>query len=213
MSDFLWTSILNYSIWIPAILALIRFRSVISRFYPFLIVILLGALNEVLSVFYVFNAGSNAVSSNIYVLLEFFLILLQFYKWNKSACRKLLLLGVAGFSIWIADNLILHTLERNNSLFRVSYSFMIILISVDRISKIVIFEKAVLFKNAMFGLCFVFAFYFSCKAFVESFDMFAIGLSTELLQNLMKLMTFVNFISNLLYSLVILWIPKNRSYT
>ncbi len=213
MSDFVWTSVLHYSIWIPAILALVRFRSVIVNFYPFLLLIWLGALNEIFSVFIVLNSGSNAISSNIYVLLEYCLILLQFYKWNESAFRKFLLLGLLGVSIWTVDNLMIHNLERNNSVFRVYYSFIIIFLSIDRTSKIVIFEKGSLLKNATFGLCIVFGFYFTFKAFVESFNMFSMGLSTELLQNLMKLMSFVNFISNLLYALVILWIPKNRNYT
>lgn len=213
MSDFFFTGVLNSSIWVPAILGLVRFRSVIDQFYPFLMIVWLGALNEVLSVSFILSSGSNAISSNIYVLLEFCLILLQFYKWNESAFRKFLFLGLFGMSIWMVDNLIIHNLERNNSLFRVSYSFLIIFLSIDRISKIVIFEKGSLLKNATFWLCIVFGFYFTFKAFVESFNMFTMGMSTELLQNLMKLMSYVNFISNLLYTLVILWIPKNRNYT
>lgn len=212
MWDFFWQSILNYSIMIPVVISAIRFRFMDKDFLPFVLMIWLGALNELLSFFLIINTGSNTVNSNIYVLLEFGLILYQFYKWNPASSRKMIGLGILGGACWIVDNLLFHTLDRNNSLFRAAYSFIIVLLSVDRINKIVIFEKIYLWKNAIFGLCLIFVLYFSCKSFVEVFNMFTVGLKLPFFQNLWKLLAIVNFISNFLYALVILWIPKNQNY-
>lgn len=212
MWDFFWRSLMNHSILIPVILIGFRFRYLDKDYLPFLLMIFLGACNEVLSLILIIQTGSNTVNANIYVLLEFGLILYQFYIFSPASLKRILGLGILGFIIWMTDNLMIHTLERNNSLFRAAYSFIIVLLSANRINKIVIFEKVYLWRNAALGLCFIFSFYFSCKAFVETFNLFSVGLNVSFLQNLWKTMAIVNFISNFLYALVILWIPKNQNY-
>src|SRR6185312_6137737 len=128
--------VVNYSIAIPAVLAIIRFKHVQGAFYPLVFLIWLGLANESLSIAMVFSTGSNTVNANLFVLAEFLLLLLQFFLWDTGSRRKYFLAAGLGIAIWITDNLVLNTLSQNNSLFRAAYSFILLLFSISQISKI-----------------------------------------------------------------------------
>ena len=213
MNIFIIDIVINFSIVIAAIIGVIRFKSVLAAYYPFLFLIWLGLLNETLSIILIYTVKSNAVNSNTFVLLEYALILLQFYRWNGNSRKKYYWLACFGFAVWIADNFIINTITENNSLFRVFYSFVIVFFSIDQVNKIIIFEKGSLLKNAMFIICITFLFYYGCNAFVEAFNMFHVGLSDGLLENLWIILYFVNFIANLIYALAILCIPTKQKFT
>ena len=204
---------LNHSIVIPAILGLVRFRHILSTFYPFIWLIWLGTLNETLSLLMIHTRGSNTVNSNVFVLLEYLLILLQFFKWNNRGRRTYLVLAALGVGVWIADNAIIHHIYNNNSLFRVCAAFTILFISIDQANKVMIFEPGKLWKNAIFLVCLAFVFYFGLKAFIEAFNVFPMELAHEFLLKLWSILYFVNCITNLFYAAAILCIPTKQELT
>lgn len=213
MNNYVISIVLNHSIIIAAIAGLVAFRRIIKSFYPFVFLIWLGLINESLSLVLIYNNGNNAVSSAIFVLLEFGLILYQFYLWNRGNSKKYYLFAMAGLVTWILDNFILNSITQNNSLFRVFYSFVIIFFSIDQLNKILIYEKGRLLKNAGFIICLTFLFYYGCKAFVEAFNMFHLGISDVFLRNLWITLYFINGISNLLYAIAIICIPTKEEFT
>ena len=213
MDNYIIRVVFNHSIIIAVIIAMIRFKSIISDYYPFIFVIWLGLVNESLSLIMIYSTRSNAINSNVFVLLEYGLILFQFYKWNDSNSKKYYLLAGLGLLIWIADNFIINSIAQNNSLFRVFYSFVIVFFSIDQVNKMIIYEKGVLLKNAMFIICITFLFYYGCKAFVEAFNVFHSALSNMLLKNLWIILYFVNVIANVLYALAILCLPTKQKFT
>ena len=213
MSSFLLEIALNYSILIAAIIGIIRFKSIIRDYYPFIFIIWLGVFNETLSLVLIFTLGRNTVNSNIFVLLEYLLIVYQFYKWNnKKGLKKYVILALLGLAVWSADNLVLNSITHNNSLFRAFYSFLVVFFSIDQVNKLVIYERGPLFKNPMFIICITFLLYYGFKAFVESYNLFHLGLSKTLLRDLWIILYFVNGIANLLYALAVLWIPMKVKF-
>jgi hypothetical protein len=213
MSSFLLEIALNYSILIAAIIGIIRFKSIIRDYYPFIFIIWLGVFNETLSLVLIFTLGRNTVNSNIFVLLEYLLIVYQFYKWNnKKGLKKYVILALLGLAVWSADNLVLNSITHNNSLFRAFYSFLVVFFSIDQVNKLVIYERGPLFKNPMFIICITFLLYYGFKAFVESYNMFHLGLSKTLLRDLWIILYFVNGIANLLYAIAVLWIPTKVKF-
>lgn len=211
MNYFILSFILHFSIFIPAVSAAVKYQRIEKEFHPFIWILWVGACNEVLSLVLIVKYGSNTVSSNVYVLVEAILFLYLFCKWESCTRRKIRLFFLLVLGVWIADNLILNTLFRNNSFFRVFYSFLILFLSIGTVNKIVIFDKSVLWKSGKFILSVIFIFYFTCRTFVETFNAVKVGFNFPFLQNLWMLLAFVNFISNILYFLVILWIPKKRT--
>ena len=204
--------VINYSILIAAIIGIIRFKSIIRDYYPFIFMIWLGVLNETLSLIFIFTVGSNTFNSNIFVLLECLLILYQFYRWNDNGIKKYAILALIALGIWIADNLVLNSITDNNSLFRAFYSFLVVFFSIDQVNKLIIYERGPLLKNSMFIICITFLLYYGFKAFVESYNMFHLGLSKTLLRDLWIILYFVNGIANLLYALAVLWIPTKVKF-
>lgn len=212
MHSFLVSIVVNFSIAIPALLAVIRFKHIHRSFYPLIFLIWLGLANESLSIVMVVSTGSNTANANIFVLAEFLLLLLQFYSWNTGSSKKYILFASLGVAVWITDNLVLNTLSQNNSLFRALYSFAILLFSIEQTGKIVAWEKEPLLKNAIFIFCIAFLFYYGCKAFVEMMNAFHTGLDRQILWNFWIVMYFVNALSNIFYAIAILCIPTRKEF-
>src|SRR5690606_30485659 len=102
------------------------------NYLPFILLIWIGLFNEVISTIFIFSTHSNTINSNIYVLIEYSLLLFQFYKWKgieRNKCCYLILLGIV---VWIIDNVILNSVRTNNSIFRIFYSFAVILLSINQ---------------------------------------------------------------------------------
>jgi len=213
MNGYVLNIVFNHSISIAAIIAIIRFKAIPENFYPFIFFIWAGFVNETLSLILILTVNTNTVNSNIYVLIEYSLILLQFYKWNGYFNKRYYFLFVPGLFIWIADNLILHTISGNNSIFRIYYSFVIVLLGLNQINKLTLHESRSLIKNAIFLICMTFLIYYSCKAFVEVFNAFHLGLSDEFNRSVFMILYFANLISNLIYSIAIICIPANQEST
>ena len=213
MHNYVVSIILNHSITLAAIIGIARFRSIAPAYYPFLCIIWLGFLNESLSLFIIYNNRSNAVNSNVFVLAEYLLTLLQFYKWNNHLARRYYAAALAGVIVWVADNFTLHSISDNNSLFRVYYSLAVVFLSINQVNKLIIYEKGSLLKNATFIICIAFLFYFGCKAFIEAFNVLRFGLSDMFLRNLWIILYFVSFITNLIYAIATLCIPAKQEFT
>lgn len=212
MHHYILALVLSYSVLFGAIAGIIRFKYIIRDFYPFLFVIFLGAVNELISTVRIYNVGTNAINGNVYVLVEYLLIIYQFFKWDLFRRRFLFFLAAAGIFIWATDNFILNSIVQNNSLFRTFYSLVIVMLSTNELSKLLVYERGPLIKNATFLICITFLFYYGCKAFVEAFNAFHLGFSHNLLWNLWIILYFVNAIANLLYAIAILWIPRKREF-
>lgn len=212
MHHYIYSIVLNYTIVIAAIAGIIRFKYILSDVYPFLFIIFVGTINELISTARIHNMGSNAINSNVYVLLEYLLVMYQFFKWDLFTLRSFALLAAAGLVMWLTDNFVLNTIVQNNSLFRSFYSFVIVILSTNQLSKLLVYERGPLFKNATFIICITFLIYYGCKAFVEAFNAFHIGFSYDLLWNLWIILYFVNAIANILYAIAILCIPRKREF-
>ena len=213
MHNYTLTIFLNHSIILAAVLSLVRYKVIKRSYYPFIFLIWLGLVNESISLLLAYTIRNNALNSNVFVLLEYFTVLYQFYKWNEGdGGRKYFVLACVGVMIWTADNFIINAITQNNSLFRACSSLIIVFLTVGQLSKIIVFQRGMLLKNAMFIICITFLFYFSCKAFVESLNAFHLGLSRRVLGNLWVMLYFVNFISNLLYAIAVLCIPMKHKF-
>jgi len=204
--------VFNYSIVIAAIIAIFRFKSIMADYYPFIFFIWLGLFNEILSLLLIYNYESNTVNSNLYVLVEYLLLLWQFYKWSDNGSKRYYWLAGIGIAVWIADNFIINTIFHNNSVFRVFYSFIIIFFSIDKVNNLLVFEYSNLLKHPVFITCIAFTFYYGFKAFVESFNMVHLGLNPVILKDLWIILYFVNGTANLLYAIAVLCIPKKIKF-
>src|SRR4051812_17840838 len=63
-------NISSFSILVPGVIGLFRFRRIDPSFLPFLYLVWVGALNEVLSYILVINGRHTIFNNNVYALLE-----------------------------------------------------------------------------------------------------------------------------------------------
>lgn len=213
MNYFAISVISSFSIAIAAIIGVLKYKPVLKEYRPFIIFIWLGLLNETISLIFVFWRKNNSINSNIYVLLEFVLLLYIFYLWNSGKLKQVytsLLIG--GLCIWIIDNILLHSLSERNSLFRVYYSFTVVLLSINHINKLFVFNRKNLFKNAMFLIYLTFIVYYSYKTFIEVFYIFHIHFSTYFYTRIVLFLLLINFVANLAYAIALLCIPKKQEF-
>lgn len=213
MNGFTINILLNHSIIIAALLGMIRFKSIASDFHPFLWLIWIGVVNETLSLVFIYSFGSNAVNSNIYVLIEYGLVLFQFYRWNREYLKVCRLLAIVGLLIWILDDCLLNNISENNSVFRIFYSVVIVLLSVMEVNRIIINERKMIMGNAIFIICVTFLVYYGCKAFVEVFNAFQMELSKQFNRSMFRILYAANLFSNIMYAISILCMPRKQEFT
>lgn len=160
--------------------------------------------------------GSNALNSNIYVLVEGLLLLVIFYHWSFQTrqSRNWYIAGAVLFTIiWALDNLYLHSPNRFNSIYRIIYSLVIVFLAVNQMNREIYHERGAIFRNATFLICTVFVFYYCYRVIFEVFYLYNFGLGRNFYLNLYTILIVINFISNLVYTLAVIWIPTKLRFT
>lgn len=205
----------SYSIVLAAIIGLIRFNKLDKAYIPFILLVWAGLFNEIISTVSINLLRSNAVNSNIYVLLEAMLILWFFKNLKLFEKRKNLFYLIAFFYIllWVTDNFYFSSITQFSSYFGIGYSIITVLMSTQVINKLFLEEKARLNKNAVFVIMIGFIVFFTYKALIEIFWVYGLNASTSFRLQVYRIMSYINLSVNLMFALAILWIPRKREYT
>ena len=203
----------GFSIAIPALIGILRSKSIEPAYYPFLILICVGLINEVLNFFLIRAHYSNKVNSNIYSLAESLLIVLFFKRLGLFERSTWFFYANVCFFIllWLFDNFILF--ERFSSYFTVITSFVYVLMSITMINRLIVGEIKILTTNPVFIICIGFILFFTCALIVGIFWIYGLNASNEFLLQVYLIKTSINIVVNLIYAFAILWMPKKREYT
>lgn len=184
-----------------------------KRYLPFALICWTGLVNESTSYYLIMNQGNNLANSNIYTLIEFLLFLWLFYRINNRKAFIYCFAALAGCTVWAADNIFMHAVDEDNNLFRILSFAIILLLSMDKISGVISGEHRQPYKKTDLLLCISFFAYYAYQGFVTTFNMFPMGVSTEFYTQLWLLLSITNLITNIVYTVAILWIPKQQPYT
>lgn len=201
------------TILVPLAAAITRYGRLSKRYLPLLWVLIIGALNESVSYLTIRWFRNNLVNSNLYTIIEYFLLLLLFYRIKEQ--RKIWLIAASsiGLAVWCTDNLWLHELQHSNALFRIFSSMVIIWLSIDKITMLVLNGITDPYKKTDLLLCFSFFIYYTYRSFILLFKAFVPNQNTGFYAHLWLLLGLLNIATNLIYTLAILWIPKPQERT
>ena len=207
--------VFSFSIAIAAIIGWIRFKKINPTYYPFVICIWIGLLNEIISYFVIRSGHSNAINNNIYVLVEAILFTLQFKRWglfqyNRRLFPTLILIFIAA---WLVQHLYISKITVIRSEFRILYSFALVLMSISQLNKTLSREKKSLLKNSIFLICIGFILYYTYKIIVEAFWVYGLNNSRDFRNNVYLILAYINLISNLIYAMAILWTPAKHRFS
>jgi len=212
----------GFSILLAGIIAIARFKKIGKLYLPFIFCIWIGCINEILSYILVVNGLHSAVNNNIYVLAEA-LLLLVFFK-NTGLFQKapaLFKIFFAGLVLlWLWENGIEGKITHVSSWFRITSSFLMVLISLAVISKLVLFDinrpfemqKVSMFTSPVFLICLGTIVFFTFKLSVEIFWVYGLNHSAGFRIKLYHILIYFNLIVNGVYALAILWMLPKQQY-
>ena len=209
-----WFLIFSFSVFIAATVGWVRLKYIAPAFYPFILCLSLGALNEIISIIVSYSGHSTMVNNNIYVLLESILLCTQLSRWNAWGRFHFNVLVTAILILtWSAENVFLFQLYGVSSYFRLFYSAILVFLSINVSNRIIATEKGTLLKHPVFLICIGLLIYFTYKILVETFWLYGLGRSREFRENVYSIMIWINMIVNLIYAFAVLWIPAKQRFT
>jgi hypothetical protein len=207
--------ILSLSISFPVVACLIIYNRIDKiRFpiYPIFICSILGLIME-LGAFMVGKKFIFAIILNLYTLLEFILVQIQFYLWTKhlqpSFPYKSITLGVL---IWIFTVFYMESIGQRNVPFIIIYSFGLVVLSIQIMNKLIVSNKS-LVKNFLVLICISYIVTYSVAILTEFFCIYDNLFSVNFIMNVFYIKSVLNALSNLVIAIAIICIPKKQQYS
>ncbi len=192
----------------------IRRKNIDQLFLPFAVFICVAFLGQMIIELVIASGQHSAVYANCYVLVEFPVFLWMFYRWSSHKNALLFVtLFVLGLFIWVYDNFIFSSITITTSIYRIYYSLVLILCSINQTNKILFSDHGSLWKNAIFMVSSISIVYYSFRVFIESMFFFQAEMSNEFMRQVFLIMIIVNFFAHLIYTLAILCIPARKEFT
>ena len=203
--------ILSLSIFIPLITGLVRYGEIPVSYFPLIYLLGIGFVNEVVC-FLAFYNSSNAIPTNIYFLLEFIFFAWQFRQWKNILRKKwvyYILLAIM-IIIWVTENIIFEKITEFSPLFQVTYSMVLILLSVNQLNWLLVNERGNIIRNPIFLICIAMIIYYSYKVLTEVFYFYAPEKFIK--NNIFVMESYINVGYNLLLAIAILCIPRKKIF-
>jgi len=208
-----WISIvLAATVLLPALLSLFRYRHVSSNNRWLLVLVWLGAVNEVTSLLTALILKSNAGTSNMYLLLETMVLLILFYRWAAISKKAAICLAFITTGLWCLDNFLFSNIQSFYGFYPLLYSMVMICLAVKLLLRNAAAELYNVFTNGRYVAGGALILYFAMKALTESFFVFDDGLSIQLQTNLVFITLITNAVTNILYVHAILCFSRKEEY-
>lgn len=207
--------VLACTIFIPALLALIRLPRINGIYYPFIIFLWIGSANEVVSYFTGKYYHNSATNTNIYGLLEVLIILWQFKKWRSFDKYKSIFYSLIALSViaWFIENFITDSILNYNEYFPDVEAVIIVVLSVIRLNTTLKTERKGLYKNPVFIICICFILFYAYDAIVEILWRYGIGVNNDLGARIYNLIIYINLLVYIFYSYAILCMRRKLPFT
>ncbi len=201
----------SLSILFPAVAAVMRYKNADRSYRPFLYLIFISVINELLVGLYLNDRSREIRTLNwqIFNLVEWVLLLVQFYYWGSLRRFKYLFYIILVISLggWLFENFVYSNIYAFNPVFLISYSFALVLLSINTINSTVGEQNQSISKNGLFFICIGIVIFFIYTIIVFLFLALDIKSETVLMQKIFNIRVYVNAFTNLIYAVGIYYIP------
>ncbi len=206
-------AIISLTIGIGPIIGWVRFHKIDPAFLPFLLLLTIGFLNEVVSIILMKYGYTNIINFNSFKIIESVLLLWQFKNWKLFEKHRNLFYGLMFLftASWVGENIFI-SLQGFNSYFIVAQSFILVLLSISMINIIVLADSTPLFRNPVFLICLGLVIYFTYALLVEIFWVFGLNRSRQFRLHIYEIMSYISLLTNLIFAFAFLWIPMKLQY-
>lgn len=209
--------LMSLTVAFPAIAGLIRLPRMERSYYPFIIYLVVSLLNELLVGIFLKDAprAIRLLDWHLFNLFEAIIFFIQFYAWRIFYRQHKWLVAVALLlvAIWITENFITGDTSKFHPVFAISYSFVLLLLSIQTINHLVTNEnRELLYKNAMFIISITLAVYFIYNIFVLVLLLMGSNANTKkLMTQVFDIRVYVNALSNIVLGIAVLFIPRKKT--
>lgn len=206
--------ILGFSIIVPALVGIINVNKINHIYFPFLLCIWIGLLNECINYILIdFFHTSNSINTNIYCLIESLLYVWLFKNLDLFRSSKFYFLLISFLcTAWVFENLIISNISQFDSYFIILYSLIIVLMSITMINRLII-KQTNLLTNSSFLICSALIIYFTLSALTEIFWLYGLNSSESFRLNIYRIMAYINSSVNLIFASAILWMHRKQEFT
>lgn len=215
MNQYLQNFLLSFSIAIPAIIGLVRYKKMDASYYPFVWICCALTLNEAVRFVLIQNHIYSFTSYNIALPIILCLYAWLFKDWGLFVGHKkrFYILVPVMLAIWVADHFIINgnILHTRTYYFRVCYSLLLVLMSVNTINQLIVSEKKNLLMNARFLICMSLMVYYTYRILVDAFSLN--NMSQAFLSQLGDFNRYLLIALNLIFAIAALWIPRKKNFT
>ncbi len=215
MNQYLQNFLLSFSIAIPAIIGLVRYKKMDASYHPFVWICCALTLNEAVRFVLIQYHVYTFTSYNIALYIICCLYLWLFKVWGLFAGRRpwFYILIVLMLVIWVADHFLMqgNRIESRTYVFRVCYSLLLVLMSVNTINQLIVSEKKNLLFNARFLICISLTVYYTYRILVDAFSLN--NMSETFLNQLGNFNRYLLIGLNLIFAVAALWIPRKKNFT
>lgn len=209
------TFLLSLSVLFPFLVGLLRWRIISRRYYPLFILFSLALLAELITRYAVTsNKNSGWIpANNLYVLIESILIPLQFIVWGYLYKKLNVFYLIAGILVlgWMAEHLLLGDITRLHPYFRMFYSLLTVLLSINTINYLVVHEERNLVRHPVFIICTGFIIFFTYQLVYEGIYNIVSDLESIDTSKLNTAFSIINAVCNILYGIAFLIVPARTT--
>lgn len=187
-------------------------------YFPFLFCLWIACINELLT-FVLYKAHAikytGNANNNIYILIESVVITFLFKGFGiiKKPAFLFPSIIISLIFVWAAEIFLIGNIKTGLMYFRIFYSFVIVLMSINCINIMIGSSRRLIIRNAAFILCLGFILNFTFKVLVQSFWVYGLNSNTNFLIKVNTIMLLINLIANLIYALAVLWMPRKIEYS
>ncbi|MBC7934556.1 MAG: hypothetical protein H7Y86_04235 [Rhizobacter sp.] len=206
--------ILSYSILPAAVAVVFKLRMIEQIYYPFVVCILTGFINELISTYLISNGYSNATNNNVYSIIEALLILYLFRQWGLFQLHTNIfyVISIVLIATWTYEHRSIDKLGLFLPHFKLMASICIVAMSIITMNKMIIEHNFSLLKAPEFLCCTGFCLYFSTRILMEIFFYYGIDGNIGLQDAVFKSASIINAVTNFLYLNAILWMPRKPKF-
>lgn len=203
----IYTAIANFSVIIPILLFLFRVKEIATYYIYLEIILISGLIVECCNYFDSFNSYSIELKY-FYILIETQLYLILFTKWKSIKRSNKILLQSIFFILWAID--FIYFRKYNIMWMYLVQLGILIIISLDILNKTnnnaldSKIHKLILIPFLVFAIYFTVLHVLMSQLYNKA--------TMKLFINLYSVITVINFLSYISYSLALLWAPKKERY-
>ena len=205
--------ILSSSILIPAIIGIFRYSQISMVYRPFIYLIWIGCLAEILSFYFAYVYHNNAAVGAIYRLCESIFLVWFFHRLGIFNNHKNLFYVLTGLFVitWFVDFFFRKSFSNFTFYFDMAYALIIVLLSIRAVNDLLFVEKDLL-RNPTFLICIGLIIFFTYQIIQRMFGLYGLKDSLDFRRNVQRILTIINCLTNLIYAFAVLWMRKRQPF-